>query len=550
MIARLLLFFHLFTSWALAQPTSLRPDERRSDAPKYWVLFRDKEPASAPALSRQSLIQRQNQQLSLDETDQPVSPSYLRQLNQIGVQSLCRSRWLNAVSAQLSAEQYERVRALPFVASIQTIDPAIVIMSLNTSGFVTPKSPKGDFPHSRVKSSLGYLGVFSTTVNPQLAPVMTQIQAPDFAQAGLTGRFVTIGVIDAGFFGADSANALKHIFARQGVKQIRDYVNAKKTQNNLLRTLETMSDFHGTEVLAAIAGNDPTENIQFGLATDAQFYLARTDQGNREYRGEEDNWVAAIEWMDSLGVRLINTSLGYAKGMSNPKENYEPSQMDGHTSLISRAAQIASDKKGMLIIVSAGNEGDDRSWRIISTPADAQGVLAIGATNARLWNRIGYSSIGPESLPYLKPNVSCFSLYGTSLSAPVITGFAACIMQANPKLTNKQVMEIIEKSSHLYPYGNNYVGFGVPQASRALALLRNQELPVTAHLVKATGKTFSLTVDTNEPIVSVFHKKDATHVLQQEATKVNGGKLTLKRENGEKQTTVDLKREVIEVIWE
>lgn len=521
MIVRLLAIFCLFATWVSAQPTPFRPDKRRFDTPKYWVLFRDKDQTSSPALSPQSLSQRQNQHLSLDETDQPVSPSYLRRLNQIGVQPLCRSRWLNAVSAQLTAEQYKQVRALPFVASVQAIDPAIVIMSL--------KQP---------------------AINPQLAPVMTQIQAPEFAQAGLTGRFVTIGVIDAGFFGADSANALKHVFVRQGVKQIRDYVNAKKTQNNLLRTLETMSDFHGTEVLAAIAGNDPTENIQFGLATDAQFYLARTDQGNREYRGEEDNWVAAIEWMDSLGVRLINTSLGYAKGMSNPKENYEPSQMDGHTSLISRAAQIASDKKGMLIIVSAGNEGDDRSWRIISTPADAQGVLAIGATNARLWNRIGYSSIGPESLPYLKPNVSCFSLYGTSLSAPVITGFAACILQANPKLTNKQVMDIIEKSSHLYPYGNNYVGYGVPQASRALALLRNQELPVTTRLVKADGKTLTLPVDTTEPMVSVFHKKDATHVLQQEATKVAGGKLTLKRENGEKQTTVDLKKEVIEVIWE
>jgi subtilisin family serine protease len=236
--------------------------------------------------------------------------------------------------------------------------------------------------------------------------------------------------------------------------------------------------------------------------------------------------------------------------MSNPKDNYEPSQMDGHTSLISQAAQIAADKKGILIIVSAGNEGEDRSWRIISTPADAQGVMAIGATNARLWNRIGYSSIGPESLSYLKPNVSCFSLYGTSLSAPVITGFAACIMQANPKLTNKEVMTIIEKSAHLYPYGNNYVGYGVPQASRALALLRNQALPNEPRVVQATGKTLTLPVSTSDLAVSVFHKKDATHVLQQEALRVNNGKLILRRANDEKQTTVDLKTEVIEVMWE
>lgn len=483
-----------------------------------------------PALSQRALDQRRNQNVPLDDTDQPVSEHYLSQLKQLGVQPICQSRWLNAVSACLTPQQYNQVQSLPFVQAIQPIDPSIVITSLGAP------------------ARLDGAGLGQT--NPKLAPVMTQIQAPDFAQAGLTGRFVTIGIIDAGFFGADSANALKHVFVRDGVKRIRDYVNEKKTHNNLLRTLETTADMHGTEVMAAIAGNDPTENIQFGLATDAQFYLARTDQGNREYRGEEDNWVAAIEWMDSLGVRLINTSLGYARGMSNPKDNYEPSQMDGHTSLISRAAQIAADKKGMLIIVSAGNEGDDRSWRIISTPADAQGVLAIGATNAQLWNRIGYSSIGPESLPYLKPNVSCFSLYGTSLSAPVITGFAACLMQANPKLTNKQLIDIIEKSSHLYPYGNNYIGYGVPQARRAIALLRNQELPATARSVKATGKTLTLPVETNAPTVSVFHKKDATHVLQQEAAKVSNGQLILRRAADEKQTTVDLKNEVIEVIWD
>ncbi|GAB3896228.1 S8 family serine peptidase [Spirosoma agri] len=503
----------------------LSVNEGGSDRPKYWILFKAKDQHGLPALSESAISRRQAQNLPLDDSDRPVSAAYLDQLQREGVLPLNKSRWLNAVSARLTAEQYAQVTNLPFVAGIQAIDPAIIITSIGGQ----------DQPHG---------------ASPHMAPVMTQIQATDFAQAGLTGRFVNVGVIDAGFFGADSANALKHVFARAGVKRVRDYVNDKKTHGDLFHTLETMSDFHGTEVLAAIAGNDPVENTQYGLATDATFYLARSDQGNREYRGEEDNWVAAMEWMDSLGVRLINTSLGYAKGMSNPKENYEPSQMDGHTSLISRAAQIAADKKGILIIVSAGNEGDDRSWRIISTPADAQGVMAIGATNSRLWNRIGYSSIGPESLPYLKPNVSCFSLYGTSLSAPVITGFAACIMQANPRLTNKEVMAIIEKSSHLYPYGNNYVGYGVPQASRAIALLRNQPLPATARSVRASGKSFTLPVTSNESVVSVFHKKDATHILQQEAMKVNNGKLALRRSSGEKQTTVDLKKEVIEVIWE
>ena len=288
MMRRLTVILCLFVSFVQAQPNT----------PKYWVLLQDKDQASVPALSQQSIQQRQQQNLPLEDTDLPVSASYLKQLKQVGVQPICQSRWLNAVSVRLTADQYARVASMPFVKGIQAIDPAIIITST------------------------------SLPANPQMAPVMTQIQAPDFAQAGLTGRFVNIGVIDAGFFGADSANALKHVFARQGVKRVRDYVNEKKTHDNLFRTLETMSDFHGTEVLAAIAGNDPTENIQFGLATDATFYLARTDQGNREYRGEEDNWVAAMEWMDSLGVRLINTSLGYAKGMSNPERQLR-TQPDG-----------------------------------------------------------------------------------------------------------------------------------------------------------------------------------------------------------------------------
>ncbi|KAB7728411.1 S8 family serine peptidase [Rudanella paleaurantiibacter] len=509
--------------WLLLWPALSWASHTEPEPTKYWIVFKDKNRSAAPALSPGTLHSRQLRGLPVDDTDRPLSADYLAQLQQQGVTPLCRSRWFNAVSAQLSPAHIAQVKQLSFVKELVPIDRHLVVTSL----------PNVDL------------------TRPQFAPVMNQIQAGEFAAAGLTGRFVKVGVLDAGFFGADSAAALKHLFVRNGVRTVRDYVNAKKTKNDLFHNLESMSDFHGTEVLAAIAGLDPTENIQYGLATDATFYLARTDQGNREFRGEEDNWVQAIEWLDSLGVRLVNTSLGYARGFTDPKENYEPKQMDGHTSVISRAAQMAADKKGMLIVVSAGNEGDDRSWRIISTPADAQGVLAVGATNSRLWNRIGYSSIGPESLPYLKPNVSCFSLYGTSLSAPVITGFAACIMQANPKLTNREVIELIEKSSHLYPYGNNFVGYGVPQASRVLALLRKQPLSATARSVNASGKSVSLPLGLNDKeTVSIFRKKDETHVIQQEALKVSNGKLLIKRVNGEARTTVDLKKEVIEVIWD
>jgi subtilisin family serine protease len=487
---------------------------------KYWIYFKDKLPTATPAVSAQTRQNRLQQGLkAVDESDLSLTDSYLETLKANLVQVQNKSRWLNAVSAELTKEQLEALQKLDFIKTITPIDGRFYVASTQ--------------PAKR----------------PMLAPVMTQVQAEEFKKLGLAGRGITIGVIDAGFYEATNSAALAPLFERAAILGKRDYVNPNHL-SQFFSAPESFSDFHGTEVMSAIAGNDRTEGIQSGLATEANFYLARTDHGMREWRGEEDNWIAAMEWMDSLGVRLINTSLGYAKGFSNPTENYEPSQMDGQTSAISKAAQMAVDKKGILLVVSAGNEGDDPTWRIISTPADAEGVLAVGATNQKLWSRIGYSSIGPEFLPYMKPNVSCFSLYGTSLSAPVITGFAACLMQANPKLTNKQIRAVIEKSAHLYPYGNNYVGYGVPLASRALALLQNPDATFqTTRQINVKNGNYAIKLNDGE-MATIFHKKNAMHVLAQEVIRARDGQLLVKRRNGATHTTIDLKTEVIELVWE
>ncbi|GAB3171516.1 S8 family serine peptidase [Telluribacter humicola] len=492
-----------------------------SAQPKYWIYLKDKNAADQPAISETTMQNRKMLGLALfDETDLPVQAAYEKELTQTSVTIINRSKWLNAVSATLTPEQAFRVSKLPFVTDVVPM----------TSGFYIARTQPVD--------------------KAQLAPVMAQVQSEAFLQSGYTGKGVTIGVIDAGFYGADSSYALRDIFTGKRILGIRDYVKRDRPASLLYTTAESFSDVHGTEVMAAIGGMDKNDNIQYGMAMDAKFYLARTDYSLREWRGEEDNWIAAMEWMDSLGVRLINTSLGYARGFSDPKENYETKQMDGKTSAISRAAQMASDKKGMLIIVSAGNEGEDKNWRIISTPADAKGVLSIGATNQRLWNKIGYSSVGPEFLPYLKPNVSCFSLYGTSLSAPVITGFAACLMQAHPELNNKELMELIEKSAHLYPYGNNYVGYGVPMATRALALAKAPYMPSNGTTVKASGKNIDVPVNTSENMAVVYRKKNKKDVITQQVARVQNGVVSLKRQNGEEYTTIDLKDQVIEVAWE
>ncbi len=487
---------------------------------KYWVFFTDKDLTTQALISEKTKENRRN--LGLPESqisDLPVNKSYLSKLQSLDIQPLVQSKWLNAISVNLSAKQISDIKKLDFIKEIISIDSKLVLSKINDNA---EDDLRVDF-------------------------VMKQIGIESFLQLGLNGKGVTIGVIDAGFFGANDTQSLKHIFDKNLVLGTKDYVNPKKV--DYFGERETASDFHGTEVLNAITGRNIKENYQLGLATNANFYLARTDSGNKEFRGEEDNWMAAMEWMDSLGVRLINTSLGYAKGFSNPKESYLPEQMDGKTSVIARAAQMAVEEKGMIVVVSAGNEGDDRSWQIISTPADVEGVIAVGATN-ELGMKMGYSSIGPEFLSYNKPNVSCYSLFGTSLAAPVITGFVACLLQANPRLSNKKIKEILEKSSNLYPYANNFIGFGIPNAQKAIDLTNNIEPKVTTKTIEILEgeKQAEIPLQAKE-IVVVFNKKSAFQVISQESFKPKYNFISLKRNPQVKQSTVITHDEVIEVIW-
>ena len=506
---------------------------------KYWIMFTDKD-ATKPAISEKCKENRRVLGLQENQfSDLPVSELYVKRLQSIDIQSLIKSKWLNAVSANLTEQQIEKLKKLTFVKEIIPIESQVILANVNSK-------KNTDINVGRVQNPADVGQNYDDDLRVDF--VMKQIGIEHFLEAGLNGKGVNVGVIDAGFYGANDTQTLKHLFDRKQILGVKDYVNPKK--KDYFGERESASDFHGTEVLNAITGRNFKENFQIGLATNANFYLARTDSGNKEFRGEEDNWMAAMEWMDSLGVRLINTSLGYAKGFSNPKESYTPDQMDGKTSVIARAAKMAVDEKGIVLVVSAGNEGDDSSWRIISTPADVDGVIAIGATN-ELGMKMGYSSIGPEFLTYMKPNVSCFSLFGTSLAAPVITGFVACVMQAHPTLTNKEIRAILEKSANLYPYGNNFIGFGIPNAKRALTLAAKKTLTdTTPRVIEVTEneKQVEIPMPVGE-IAVVFHKKNTTHVITQESVKAKYNFIPLKRNSSVKQTTIMTREEVVEVIW-
>ncbi|PSR01089.1 MAG: hypothetical protein BRD50_09265, partial [Bacteroidetes bacterium SW_11_45_7] len=223
---------------------------------------------------------------------------------------------------------------------------------------------------------------------------------------------------------------------------------------------------HGTMVLSCIAGR--YGDTLMGMAPKAEFLLARTERLFGEGIGEEENWVAAMEWADRMGADIINNSLGYTY------QRYFPEEMDGKTSLVARSANIAA-RKGMLVISAAGNEGTNK-WKTIGSPADADSVLTVGGISPRRGYHASFSSYGPTADKRLKPNVSAYGhvmaanqrgytqTQGTSFSSPLVTGFAACLLEQNPDWTNTELKKKIEESASLHPYFDYAHGYGVPSA--------------------------------------------------------------------------------------
>ncbi len=389
----------------------------------------------------------------------------------------------------------------------------------------------------------------SSLAGEKLGFALEQIEAGALVRAGLTGKGVKVGIIDGGFLDANSSNALAELIANNQLKAFRNFLQEGDTDP--FAGSHAMDDEHGTEVWELTGGFHPQKNIRFGLATGAGYYLARTDHGAREERQEEDFLIAAIEWLFAQDVKLVNVSLGYNTDFDNPDENYIQAMMDGKTTVVTLACQMASEK-GMLIVAAAGNDGSN-SWEIISAPADAPGVLTVGATDLKYWKKMPFSSTGPSFLYTTKPEVSCFASAGTSFSAPVITGLAACIWEKQPALSGAEIKSLILESSHLAAAPNNFVGYGVPDCSYILSKLARGEkgnVPKLATPVKKKKVARLVCPDIGPGHVVLFHKKDRLHTLEQEFFTTESVQLTIKPAKGAAFTTVVVNHEfLMEIEW-
>lgn len=448
-----------------------------------------------------------------------INEDYFRNsLKDLGVTVESYSNWLNAGTSWLSQSELKKVTNMSIVREI--------------------------IPVVNLKLASNQVGSKTSDISFALE----QIQGQYLIGKGLTGKGVKIGIIDGGFLEANEKLALTHVFKNEAVKAYKDYLTP-----NMIRYggSKGADDGHGTEVLTQIAGLNLKRNVQFGLATDAEFYLARTDDGRKENRQEEEFLINALEWLDIQGVKLVNISLGYSTGFDNPKDNYLPEHIDGSHSSVTRAVNIATKEKGMLVIVSAGNDGQN-SFKVLSAPGDAQGALTVGATNFKIWDKANYSSIGPEQLGFLKPNISCFASNGTSFSAPVITGLAASIMDLNDSLTNYDIVSIIERSSHLFPYGNNYVGYGVPSCKKVYQIVIKEDdaKENQAKLITTRKSRLRIKMPSEEGRTVFFHKSSPTNVVLQKKVNFTNFTQIVVRPKNALYTTLESEGFVREIKWD
>ena len=426
-----------------------------------WVYLVDKQNVSSAvsnpiSILTQKAIDRKNAHgVVIDARDVPVNESYVSQLkNASGITVMAKSKWLNTIHVRGSEIAIKNLTSsFLFIDYIDFADK-----SLN------------DFKRVKEKKQSKLENILTSFNYGSAANQIQMFKGEQLHLANYTGSGMTVAVLDAGF---------PNVNAMAGFQRLRNANNIKGTYNFVNRNSNVYSNTtsnHGTLVLSTMAGY--FENQYVGTAPDASYYLFITEDAPNENPVEESYWVEAAERADSLGVDVINTSLGYTT-YDNPTYSYSPSQMNGNTAFITRGANIAFEK-GMLLLNSAGNSGND-SWGIVGAPADAAGVLSVGAVTSTGLHA-SFSSRGNSLQPTRKPDVVAqgqasivitennviASANGTSFSSPILAGGIVCLWQALPSLKNSEIMQLVRESASQYSTPDYYLGYGIPNLQMAL----------------------------------------------------------------------------------
>tara|TARA_B110000438_G_scaffold62680_1_gene63208 strand:- start:2565 stop:4220 length:1656 start_codon:yes stop_codon:yes gene_type:complete len=455
---------------------------------RVWVYFVDKVYSEQANITLKAQQRRLNNKVRASSLwyDLNVSSIYKDQISALGLTIKNESRWLNAVSLLCGLSDLKRIKELPFVVKIE---PVLCYKKKKVEEISNMSSSFRDSDYGNSQAQI------------------EQINVHQMHNLGYTGSGVRILVMDTGF-------DLSHISLDQiNVIGQWDVINDDtETANETEDEESNGQDFHGTAVLSTIASNIPGEFI--GVAYDAEFLLAKTEDVSQEIQIEEDNYIAGLEWGEANGADVVTTSLGYL-------DWYEYEDLDGNTAVTTIAVDIAVGL-GMVCVTAAGNEGNN-DWYYIIAPADADSIISVGA----LWESgeiASFSSHGPTYDGRIKPEVCargrqtwCVNpnsttaytqLSGTSLACPLVGGAAALIRQARPSWTAMEVREAIMMTASMSDSANNTYGHGIMNTLAAIDYETTvgvdslEILPIGFELINAYPNPFnpSLIIEISVPL--------------------------------------------------
>jgi serine protease AprX len=428
----------------------------------YRVYFKDKGEndinrfSVSELLSARAVERRKKAGIPVpDFRDIPVYSGYTEQISSLGFKLHCTSRWMN--TALFKTEALTDISSL---LNLNFVDKVKIVKTVSTKA--------NDYDKLHFETS-------QTDLPPFDQPLI-MLNGLKVHNSGFTGEGLLIAVLDGGFANAENISSLEAVRSRNGIKGTFDFI----------RNDEYVYDFHnhGTAVLSILAGS--VSGSLEGSAPGADYWLLRTEDTETEFPVEEDFWAAGAEYADSLGADIISSSLGYY-AFDDTLLDYKYSDMDGNSTFVTRAADIAASK-GILVISSAGNERN-RTWIHIISPSDGDSVLAVGAVDGNK-TISSFSSAGPSYDRRIKPDVTAQGVSvpvqvqisdversnGTSFSCPIISGMCACIMQAVPRATNYEIIMSLHASSDRYLVPDSLYGYGIPDISEAINQLQEKYL--------------------------------------------------------------------------
>lgn len=459
---RYLLFLAVFISF-----TAAHAQKQTDETAMYFISFSDKKGTEfsvdnpAAFLSERALLRRAAHKTEITQEDLPLSPAYVQDVMKTGAKLWLKSKWMNGVVVAAAGPQVKDLRKLGFVKDVTLVAPVQYERASLTPFIANLDRPAPVVDPVPVEQRFYGYGWDN----------LTGMKGDSLHTWGFRGKGVLVAVFDGGF---PSVN----------YKDFLGYNDAAAVPGNydLVEQDDTALDgsTHGATVLSTMAANHPFFFI--GTAPEAKYVLFKTENGRGEHRLEEINYAVALELADSIGVDVVNSSLGYTT-FSSKEMNYKYEDLDGKTSPASVAITRAF-RRGMIIVTSAGNSGSD-DWKYVGTPADSPEAFSIGALN-KDGSKAYFSSFGPTADGRTKPDVSALgvdvaavaangrgltSANGTSLASPLVAGLMACLRQAVPDATNQEILDALRATADQAAKPDNERGYGQPDFAAAYRLL-------------------------------------------------------------------------------